>query len=57
MKFPNIGREVHEIDDPNVREILHNNYRIIYKVEEDYIIILTIVNGARDLRNMKPWEF
>ncbi|SDY53229.1 addiction module toxin, RelE/StbE family [Proteiniborus ethanoligenes] len=56
-RFPNIGREVSEINNPNIREILLNNYRIIYKVDEDYILILIIVHGARDLKNMKPWEF
>lgn len=56
-RFPNIGREVLETSDPNIREISLNNYRIIYKVDEDYILILTIVHGARDLRNIKPWEF
>ncbi|MPM22403.1 hypothetical protein SDC9_68856 [bioreactor metagenome] len=56
-RFPNIGREVPEADNPNIREILLNNYRIIYKADEDYVLILTIVHGARDLRKMKPWEF
>ena len=56
-RFPNIGREVPEVNNPKIREILQYNYRIIYKVEEDYILILTIVHGARDLRNIKPWEF
>ena len=55
--FPNIGREVPEVNDPKIREILLYNYRIIYKVDEDYILILTIVHGTRDLRNIKPWEF
>ncbi len=56
-RFPNIGREVMEVNDPKIREILLYNYRIIYKVDEDYILILTIVHGTRDLRNIKPWEF
>ena len=46
-----------EVNDPKIREILLYNYRIIYKVDEDYILILTIVHGTRDLRNIKPWEF
>ncbi len=45
------------MNNANIREILLHNYRIIYKIDEDHILILTIVHGARDLKNMKPWEF
>ncbi|WP_372998767.1 type II toxin-antitoxin system RelE/ParE family toxin [Lutispora sp.] len=56
-RFPNVGREVPAVNDPKIREILLYNYHIIYKADEDYILVLTIVHGARDLRNIKPWEF
>lgn len=55
-RFPNIGREVPEISSSNIREIILNSYRIIYKLEEDNILILAILHGARDLKNKKPWE-
>lgn len=42
------------MNDQNIREILSSNYRIIYKLGEDYILILAIVHGARDLKNLKP---
>ena len=29
--FPEIGREVRETDDPEVRELLFQNYRIVYR--------------------------
>ena len=34
------------------------NYRIIYRVETDRILVLTLIHGARDLsqRKTKPWD-
>lgn len=56
-RFPDVGRVVPEMRDANIREILFHNYRIIYKKDEGCILILAIVHGARDLENVKPWEF
>ena len=57
--FPEMGRRVPEsrIKD-RVREILFQNYRIIYRVASERIQIITVLHGARDLRRMKPkpWE-
>ncbi|MEA2032321.1 MAG: type II toxin-antitoxin system RelE/ParE family toxin [Euryarchaeota archaeon] len=38
--------------------IIFQNYRIIYRVETDSILILTIIHGARDLSRKiyKPWD-
>ncbi len=41
-KFPQIGREVPEIKRSDIREIIDENYRIIYRVETKHISILTI---------------
>ncbi len=41
-KFPQIGREVPEIKNANIREIIEGNYRIIYRIEAKLISILTI---------------
>lgn len=46
--FPYRGRIVPEINDNDVREIFIHRYRLIYRVEEDRIIILTFVHGAMD---------
>ena len=47
--FPEIGRVVPEIDDPNVREIIHGSYRIIYEVISDptTVYILRFWHAAR----------
>lgn len=45
-----IGKVVREFEDPNVRELVFRNYRIIYKVvSENRMDILTIHHSARDL--------
>jgi len=40
--FSEFGRKVPEINRTNIREILEGNYRIIYKIDEKRISILTI---------------
>jgi toxin ParE1/3/4 len=58
QKFPKMGRKVPEADDENIREILFQNYRIMYRIEANQILILTILHGARDMsqKKFKPWE-
>jgi plasmid stabilization system protein ParE len=33
--FPELGREVPELDDPNIRELIFKSYRIVYRVRKD----------------------
>nr|MDO8087922.1 type II toxin-antitoxin system RelE/ParE family toxin [Candidatus Sigynarchaeum springense] len=47
---PEIGRKVPEMDDPSIRELIHQSYRIIYEIEEDLVRIVTIFHGSRVLR-------
>ena len=47
--LPNSGRIVPEVSDPNLREIILGNYRLIYRVVEDAVQIITIHHGARRL--------
>lgn len=57
-KFPEVGRSVPEAEEENIRELLFYNYRIMYRVERERILILTIIHGARDLsqKKPKPWD-
>lgn len=41
-QYPDSGRIVPEINKPNIREMIHGNYRIIYKIHKDELHILTI---------------
>lgn len=44
------GKQVKEINNPLVREIIEGNYRIVYKlISRNEIHILMIHHGARDL--------
>jgi len=45
--FPNIGRIVPEANNPELREVLAGNYRIIYRNKNDRVEILTIFHCAR----------
>ena len=47
--FPEIGRKVPEAEEENIREIIFQNYRIIYRLETEQVLILTILHAARDL--------
>jgi toxin ParE1/3/4 len=59
LSFPEMGRKVPESQNKDhVREVLFQNYRIIYRVASNQIQIITVLHGARDLRRMKPkpWD-
>lgn len=53
-EFSERGRVVPELSDPNVRELLIREYRLIYSIEPSRIVILALVHGARDLKTL--WE-
>lgn len=57
-RFPEIGRRVSEAEEENIRELLFNNYRIMYRIETERILILTVIHGARNLsqKKPKPWD-
>ena len=44
---PQIGRIVPEISDPKIREIIAKKYRIVYRIRERDIQILTVFEGHR----------
>lgn len=46
--FPEIGRIVPEIDDPNIREIFIYSYRLIYEVLSNSVQVLALIHGKRD---------
>ena len=50
--FPESGRVVLEINDKTIRELIFMSYRIIYKIDKDFIYILAIIHGSRDFNNI-----
>ena len=48
-KFPELGRIVPERNQPNIREIVVKNYRVVYRIrqKEKILEILRVWHGAR----------
>ncbi len=47
-EHPNSGREVTELENPRIRELILGNYRIIYCiVSDERVDILTVHHSAR----------
>ena len=49
-KFPRLGRKVPEFDDENIRELLVYSYRIIYRLQDDTIVVAAVIHGKRILQ-------
>jgi len=45
--FPRLGRIVSEFGMENIREIIVGNYRLIYRIRDEDVQILTVHHGAR----------
>ncbi len=58
--FPDIGREVPEAEDrEDVRELIFQGYRVIYLRQPEYVYIVTVMHGSRNLSGKdinKPWD-
>lgn len=48
--FPESGRRVPEDRSGIYRELIVGSYRIVYRIDEDIVTIVTIIHGARILR-------
>lgn len=48
-RFPKSGRVVPEFQDQTIRELFSYSYRIIYKIEENEIVIASVIHGKRDI--------
>ncbi len=48
-RFPKSGRIVPEILQDDFREIIHGNYRIIYRLQKERVSILTVRHGKQIL--------
>ena len=45
--FSYSGRIVPEVNNPAIREIILGSYRIVYRVKDEVVEILTVCHGAR----------
>lgn len=49
--YPKIGRVVPELNQIDLREIIYKNYRIIYRLGETQITIVSLIHSAQDFNN------
>ena len=42
------GRIVPELNDPDIREIFVFRYRLMYRVEDERVVVAAFLHGARD---------
>jgi len=52
-EVPLIGRMLPEIGDENIRERFIYSYRVVYKIENQQILIVAIIHGKRLLENIE----
>ncbi len=45
--FPEAGRMVPEFERRDIREILVRPYRLIYRIDGNTVVIITVIHGAR----------
>ena len=47
LQAPLAGRKVPEFSREDIRELIEGNYRIVYQVFEDRLVVLTVFEGHR----------
>lgn len=57
-QFPQSGRPMPEAQNPSIREVIYQGYRIVYRLRSDVVEIVMVVHGSRDLTHTdnQPWE-
>ena len=46
-EFAERGQRVPEFQDENLREFLIRSYRLLYRIEDQRVLVLGVVHGAR----------
>ena len=57
--FPRLGRQVPEFGDESLREVVFQNYRIVYRIAGDRIGVVAVRHGAMllpDDLGKQPWN-
>ncbi len=50
--FPRQGRKVPEYQNENLRELIYQNYRIVYRLKKGVVEIVAITHSTRLLKNV-----
>ncbi len=51
--FPELGQVVPEFQEDEIRERVLDNYRILYQVQTDRVLVLAIVHAGRDMSSLR----
>ena len=54
--LPERGRMVPEVGDPTLRELFVYDYRLLYRVYDDRVVIQAFLHGARDFAKWRGEE-
>ena len=52
-EFPLIGRVLPEIGDENIRERFIYSYRLVYRIQQQRILIVAVIHGKRLIENIE----
>ena len=52
--FPDSGRMVPERQEPDLREVIVGNYRVVYRRKGDLVEIATVFRGSRQFPEIEP---
>lgn len=47
--FPRSGRIMPEANDPEIREVIYQGYRLVYRVRPDLVEVVMVTHGSRNL--------
>jgi toxin ParE1/3/4 len=53
-EYPEMGRVVPEVGDASIRERFVYSFRIIYRVEQERVLIAAVIHGSRLLQPFVP---
>ena len=57
--FPRLGRQVPEFADETLREVIFQNYRIVYRIDGDRVGVVIVRHAAMNLPadvGQPPWS-
>lgn len=52
-RAPRSGRVVPELGESDIRQVLVRPYRIVYRIEPQRVLVLTMIEGHRRLRRSR----
>lgn len=55
-EFPELGRIVPEYDRRDLRELIFQGYRMLYRIDGEDVRVVVIIHGSRDLKRLLPDE-